>query len=71
MKQVTFLLSGLALALGCSSGKSGPSIDDACTMFAQAQCAKLQSCSNAVVANATACRSCATTTASTRVRIPA
>jgi hypothetical protein len=51
MKQVTFLLSGLALALGCSSGKSGPSIDDACTMFAQAQCAKLQACSNAVVAN--------------------
>ena len=51
MKQVTFAISSLALALGCGSGSSGPSADDACTKFAQAQCAKLQSCSNAVVAD--------------------
>jgi hypothetical protein len=49
MKQVTFAISSLALALGC--GSSGPSADDACSKFAQAECAKLQSCSNAVVAD--------------------
>jgi hypothetical protein len=55
MKQVTLAILSLALVLDCSSGGAisppppGPSAADACTIFAQAQCAKLQSCSNAVV----------------------
>jgi hypothetical protein len=51
MKRITFAISSLGLALGCSSGSSGPSAEDACAKFAEAQCAKLQSCSNAVVAD--------------------
>lgn len=48
MKRFTLAVLSSVLALGCGSGSSGPSVDDACSKLAQAQCAKLQSCSDAV-----------------------
>ena len=49
MKTVTLAALSSVLVLGCSSGTGGPSAADACAKFAQEQCAKLQSCSSAVV----------------------
>lgn len=48
MKPIRITSLSLALALGCG-GTSGPSANDACAKLAQAQCAKLQSCSSAII----------------------